>query len=474
MGASDPADHIKAATGAATAPAQALGLPHPAAVPQSGAMPLRPPFAAALRFWVKLGFINFGGPAGQIAIMHRELVDEKRWVTESQFLRALNFCMILPGPEAQQLAVYIGWRLHGLLGGFVAGAFFVIPSIFVLMLLSWLAAAHADVPAIRGLLYGIQAVVIAIVVDSVLRVGRRTLKHPILIGFALAAFVALYFLGIAFPWVIVTAALAGLVLQRWFPRVFRPSGHGGEQGGGEHADVGEETIDLADHAPPTLGRNVRMVLSFLVLWLIPFGLLALWRGFDDVLTQEAWFFTKAAFITFGGAYAVLSYVADVVVNQFGWLSAGEMVQGLGLAESTPGPLIMVTQYVGFLAAYHHATGLSPVLAGIIGALITTYATFLPCFMFVFLGAPYIERLSGNRRLQAALVGVTAAVVGVIANLAVFFTSHVLIVARDGLDWFSFIVALASFAVLRLTKVPIFWLVPVGAVLGTVWTLLRSS
>ena len=423
-------------------------------------------FGEALRFWVKLGFINFGGPAGQIAIMHRELVDNKRWVPESLFLRALNFCMILPGPEAQQLATYIGWRMHGLLGGIVAGSFFVIPSIFVLLLLSWLAAAYGDVPVVAGLLYGVQPVVIAIVVDAVIRVGKRTLKHPLLIGFAVVAFLALNVLGTPFPLVIAGAALAGTILQRRWPEVFKAQGHGSSASAhqeGHREDVGEEIR-------PSAARNAIVVGVFLVLWLIPLTAVVLWRGWDDVLVQEFLFFTQAAFITFGGAYAVLVYIANQAVNNYGWLSAAEMVRGLGLAESTPGPLIMVTQYVGFFGAWNNPGPYPRLLNGTLGALLTTYATFLPCFLFIFLGAPYIEQLANNTRLQAALTGVTAAVVGVIANLAVFFGVRVLFPERGGFDLFTAVVAIASFVVIRRVGVPTHWLVPVGALLGMVWVL----
>ncbi|HEV2123540.1 MAG TPA: chromate efflux transporter, partial [Chloroflexota bacterium] len=337
---------------------------------------------------MKLGFINFGGPAGQIAIMHRELVDNRRWVSEQLFLRALNFCMILPGPEAQQLATYIGWRMHGILGGIVAGAFFVIPSIFVLLLLSYLAAAYGDVPMVAGLLYGVQPVVIAIVVDAVIRVGKRTLKHPVLVGFAVAAFLALYVLRIPFPLVIGAAALAGTLLQRPWPQVFKAQGHG--PGAGAHQD--EHAADVGEELHPSAVRNAKILGIFLVLWLIPFAAVLLWRGWGDVLVQEFLFFTQAAFISFGGAYAVLVYITNQAVNTYGWLSGAEMVRGLGLAESTPGPLIMVTQYVGFFGAWNNPGPYPSLMNGTLGALLTTYATFLPCFMFIFLGAPYIERL----------------------------------------------------------------------------------
>ena len=424
-------------------------------------------FGEAFWFWVKLGFINFGGPAGQIAIMHRELVEKKRWVSEGQYLRTLNFCMLLPGPEAQQVATYIGWRLHGTLGGIVAGSFFVIPSIFVLWLLSYLAAAHSEVPAISGLLYGVQPVVIAIVVEAVLRIGKRTLYHSLLVGFAILAFVALYVFSIPFPLVVIAAAVGGLLLSRAVPEAFRGGGHGSSE------EEGETALDHAStNGRPSAQRNLKLLGIFLVLWAVPVGALWLWQGGEDVLVKEALFFTGAAFVTFGGAYAVLSYISDVAVTQYGWLTADQMVQGLGLAESTPGPLIMVTQYVGFLGAWNDPGAFSPLLYATLGAAITTYATFLPCFLFIFLLAPYIELLSNNRRLRAILVGVTAAIVGVVANLAVFFATKVLFpdgfsIAR--LDVFALVVAIVSFAVLQRFKPPIYLLVPVGAVLGMLWT-----
>jgi chromate transporter len=425
-------------------------------------------FWEAFWFWVKLGFINFGGPAGQIAIMHRELVESKRWVSEKQYLRTLNFCMLLPGPEAQQVATYIGWRLHGTLGGIVAGAFFVIPSIFVLVVLSYLAVAHSEAPAIRGLLYGIQPVVIAIVVEAVLRIGKRTINHRVLVAFAVLAFVALYFLSVPFPLVVLAAALGGLLLSRAVPEAFQGGGHGSSQ---EEESALERA---ASNGRPSMLRNLRLLGTFVLLWAVPFGILYLWRGGEDVLVKEALFFTGAAFLTFGGAYSVLSYVADVAVNDYGWLTADQMVQGLGLAESTPGPLIMVTQYVGFIGAFNDPGPFSALLYGTLGALITTYATFLPCFLFIFLLAPYIELLANEGRLRAILIGVTAAVVGVIANLAVYFATQVLFpggISLAGLDIFALLVAVVSFVVLQRYKVPIYLMVPVGGVLGMAWTLL---
>lgn len=409
---------------------------------------------------MRLGFINFGGPAGQIAIMHRELVDGRRWVTESLFLRALNFVTILPGPEAQQLATYIGWRLHGTLGGIVAGSFFVIPSIFVLLVLSWLAAVGADVPAIAGLLYGIQTVVIAIVVEAVLRIGRRALRHPILYGIAAAAFVGLYLLHVPFPIVVIGAGVLGALLHARWPEPFRPQGHGAASGTTEESHAA---------APPPTRHLITMTCTFLVLWGVPVGALVLWRGTSDVLVQEALFFTQAAFVTIGGAYAVLSYISDVAVNVYGWVDAHQMVQGLGLAESTPGPLIMVTQYVGFLGAWRFHGDLDPLLAGILGALTTTYVTFLPSFLFVLGGAPYFEALAGNRRLQASLTAVTAAIVGVILNLAVYFGLQVLL-PGGRLDGFALAVGVAAYLALWRLKLPVYLLVPAGAAVGMIWTL----
>jgi chromate transporter len=437
---------------------------------ERSAVPKPVGFWEAFWFWVKLGFINFGGPAGQIAVMHRELVENKRWVSEGQYLRTLNFCMLLPGPEAQQVATYIGWRLHGTLGGIVAGSFFVIPSIFVLWLLTYLAAAHSDVPAITGLLYGVQPVVIAIVVEAVLRIGKRALNHAILFAFAILAFVALYFLSVPFPLVVIAAAVGGLLLSRSVPEAFQRGGHG--------STLEEESVldRTTTNGRPSALRNLRLLGIFLMLWAVPIGVLYLWRGGEDVLVREALIFTGAAFVTFGGAYAVLSYISDVAVNTYGWLTADQMVQGLGLAESTPGPLIMVTQYVGFFGAWNNPGTFDPLLYATLGAAITTYATFLPCFLFIFLLAPYIELLANNRRLRAILVGVTAAVVGVVANLAVFFATRVLFpdgASIAGLDVFALVVAVASFVVLQRFKVPVYLIVPIGALVGMMWILLQG-
>jgi chromate transporter len=421
-------------------------------------------FKEALKFWTKLGFISFGGPAGQIAIMHQEVVERRKWIGENQFLRALNFCMLLPGPEAQQLATYIGWRLHGLWGGIAAGSLFVIPSIFVMLLLSYLAVAHIDIPAVAAAFYGIQPVVVAVVIEAVLRIGKKALKHRVLYGFAALAFVAIFFLKVPFPYVVAAAALGGLLMQTRLPQVFCK--------GQFDAQTRECRIevepDRAGRAKPSLGHVVRVFLVCFVLWAVVVGGIWIWRGDGDTLTQLGLFFTKAAFVTFGGAYAVLSYITDVAVSN-GWLSTQQMLIGLGLAESTPGPLIMVTQYAGFLAAWNLPGGLSPLMAGILGALLTTYVTFLPCFFFIFAGAPFIEAMAGNQRLQAALTGVTAAVVGVVLNLAVWFGLKV-IVPDGGVDIFAIVSAVVSLILLQKWHFPIQYLVPIGAVAGVIWKL----
>jgi chromate transporter len=420
-------------------------------------------FKEALKFWTKLGFISFGGPAGQIAIMHQEVVERRRWVGENQFLRALNFCMLLPGPEAQQLATYIGWRMHGTLGGIAAGSLFVIPSIFVMLLLSYLAVAHIDIPAVAAAFYGIQPVVVAVVVEAVLRIGKKALKHGVLYGFAAVAFIAIFVLKVPFPYIVAAAALGGLLMQRWLPRVFCK---GTFDELTMECRVDEEEDHLQKSVAPSFSHVIRVLVVCLVLWGIVVGGLWAWRGLDDVLGQIALFFTKAAFVTFGGAYAVLAYITDFAVGN-GWLSTGQMLIGLGLAESTPGPLIMVTQYVGFLGAWNLPGDLTPLTAGVLGALITTYVTFLPCFFFIFAGAPFIEAMAGNQRIQAALTGVTAAVVGVILNLAVWF-GYKVILPDAGIDWFALVSATVSLVLLQKFHFPIQYLVPIGAAAGVVW------
>lgn len=422
-------------------------------------------FNDALKFWAKLGFISFGGPAGQMAIMHQEVVERKKWLGENQFLRALNFCMLLPGPEAQQLATYIGWRLHGIWGGLVAGLLFIIPSIFVMLLLSYLAVAHIDVPLVAAAFYGIQPVVVAVVVEAVFRIGKKALKHQTLYAFAGSAFIAIYFFNLPFPLIVASAGLGGLILQRWLPGVFCI---------GDFDPQARECLVETDQRTnngikPSFTRVLTIFTICLVLWAIPVGSLWLSLGPGETLTQIGFFFTKAAFVTFGGAYAVLSYITEFAVPS-GWLSTEQMLVGLGLAESTPGPLIMVTQYAGFLAAWNLPGGLNPLTAAILGAMVTTYVTFLPCFFFIFAGAPFIEAMAGNQRLQAALSGITAAVVGVVLNLAVWF-GHKVILPNSTVDSFALASAILSLVLLQRFHFPIHYLVPGGAAAGVIMQLL---
>jgi chromate transporter len=381
------------------------------------------PFREAARFWVKLGFINFGGPTGQIAIMHDEIVERRRWITNGRFLHALNYCMLLPGPEAQQLAIYVGWLLHKVKGGIVAGVAFVLPSFFVMLALSWLYAAHGHVTWVSATLSGLAAAVIGIVASATIRIGGKALANGLMMAVAVAAFVSIFLLHVPFPFIVIGAAAIGLVGARIAPGRFEVGvGRGLE----ENERVAIRDDDQGDaHSRPSLRRSVTVLIVGMAVWLIPIIAVALWRGPGDTLTDMGWFFSKAALVTFGGAYAVLSYVNVAAVAHYGWLLPGQMVVGLGLAETTPGPLIMVLEFVGFVGAYRNPGALPPVAAGVLGAAIATWATFAPCFVWIFLGAPYIERLRGNRRMAAALETVTAAVVGVIANLAVTFAVHTL-------------------------------------------------
>ena len=375
--------------------------------------------------WARIALLSFGGPAGQIAVMHRILVEEKRWIGDARFLHALNFCMLLPGPEAQQLAIYIGWLLHRTKGGLIAGALFVLPGFVAIMALSWLYALYGSLGAVAAIFFGLKAAVLAIVLDAVRRIGSRALRNGPMRLIAAAAFVAIFAFALPFPLIVAAAALVGFIGGRAGIGAFSGGGHGG--GGPALLSDAESRLgaDVPAHARPDLSWSLRISGIFLLLWLVPVaGLLAL-LGPANVFSQIAIFFSKMAVVTFGGAYAVLAYVAQQGVGTYGWLAPGEMLDGLGMAETTPGPLIMVTQFVGFMGSFRRATGLSPLLAGTLGGLLTTWVTFTPCFLWIFLGAPFIERLRGNRALSAALSAVTAAVVGVVLNLAIWFAVHTL-------------------------------------------------
>lgn len=381
--------------------------------------------AEAFRTWLRIGLLSFGGPAGQIAVMHRILVDEKRWISESRFLHALNYCMLLPGPEAQQLTVYIGWLMHRTIGGLIAGVLFVLPGVVVIMALSILYAGFQDMTAVQAVFFGLKAAVLAIVVEAVFRIGRRALNNSAMYAIAVAAFAAIFLFDVPFPLIIAGAALAGFLGSRFIPRLFESAGHGdGDGGQGAAVDTALDRGDLS-HTDVSPRHAMRISAIFLALWLGPVALLALVLGLGNVYVQEGIFFSKMAVVTFGGAYAVLAYVAQQAVSTYGWLQPGEMLDGLGMAETTPGPLIMVVQFVGFLAAFRNPGVLDPMVAGVLGGLLATWVTFVPCFLWIFLGAPFVEKLRGNRSLSAALTGITAAVVGVVMNLAVWFAMHVI-------------------------------------------------
>jgi chromate transporter len=379
-----------------------------------------------MKVWARVAALSFGGPAGQIAVMHRIIVEEKKWIGEQHFLQALNYCTLLPGPEAQQLATYIGWLMHRTMGGLVAGTLFVLPGFACIMLLSWVYVLLGKVPLVQGLFFGLKAAVLVIVVEAVLRVGKRALRNNVLRALAAAAFIAIFFYGVPFPLIILVAGLIGFVGARlgWTP--FLTGGGHGAAAAGQLSDaqslLGEET---PPHARPNLRWTLGIGTLFLVLWLVPVAWLWFTGGPDDVFAQIAVFFSKMAVVTFGGAYAVLAYVAQQAVDNYGWVTAGEMLDGLGMAESTPGPLIMVTQFVGFLGAWRDHGGLNPLLAGTLGGLLTTWVTFTPCFLWIFVGAPFVEALRANKALAGALGAITAAVVGVILNLAVWFGLQVL-------------------------------------------------
>lgn len=380
------------------------------------------PLREATRAWFLISLQTFGGPAGQIAVMQRSLVDERRWIGEQRFLHALSFCMLLPGPEATQLAIYIGWLLNGGIGGVIAGVLFVLPGVLALMALSWVYVAHGDSAVVTGLFLGLAPAVVAVVVQAVVRISGRALRHRVLVGLAVAAFLLLAVLGLPFPVVVLGAGVAGWAIGRWRPDVMaRPTAPQAEDGPPPLVPD-----DALHRARPSRRRNAAVLAGGLAVWVAPVVLAwALASGSRTVFTDQGVFFGGMALVTFGGAYAVLSYVAQAAVGTFGWLSAGEMVRGLALAETTPGPLIMVVQFVAFLGAYRNPGGLDPWVAAVLASLLTVWVTFVPCFLFIFLGAPYVERLRESAALAAALAGVTAAVVGVIANLAVYFAVHTL-------------------------------------------------
>jgi chromate transporter len=378
-------------------------------------------FKEAFRVWLRVALLSFGGPAGQIAVMHRIIVEEKNWISESRFLHALNYCMLLPGPEAQQLATYMGWLLHRTAGGIMAGTLFILPGVIAIMGLSYIYAAFGNVSFVEAVFFGLKAAVLSIVIQAVVRVGKRSLRNPVMIGLAIVAFVAIFFFNVPFPVIIISAGAIGFFGARMGRSEFVAIEHGG----GKNKAVIDSMLGdaLPDHVRPTAARALSVGAVWLALWLIPVAVLLVWLGETNVFSQIAIFFSKMAMVTFGGAYAVLAYVAQQAVEHYHWVNPREMLDGLGMAETTPGPLIMVLQFVGFMAAYRDPGTLSPMMAGTLGGLLATWVTFTPCFLWIFLGAPFIEVMRGNKALAGALSAITAAVVGVILNLSIWFALH---------------------------------------------------
>ncbi|MEE4344160.1 chromate efflux transporter [Pseudomonas alliivorans] len=418
----------------------------PSRVEQDPSRPDPVSLREAFRFWLKLGFISFGGPAGQISIMHQELVERRRWISERRFLHALNYCMLLPGPEAQQLAIYIGWLMHRTWGGVIAGALFVLPSLFILIALSWMYIALGDVPVVAGLFYGIKPAVTAIVVQAAHRIGSRALKNNALWAIAAASFTAIFAFNVPFPLIVLAAAVIGYAGGRLAPEYFRVGGHTTADKTFGAAMIDDDT-PTPEHARFSASKLMKLIVIGLVLWTLPMAILTALFGWTGTLTQMSWFFTKAALLTFGGAYAVLPYVYQGAVGHFGWLTPTQMIDGLALGETTPGPLIMVVAFVGFVGAYvMQVFGPDQVfLAGAVAAALVTWFTFLPSFLFILAGGPLVESTHNELRLTAPLTAITAAVVGVILNLACFFGYHVLWPQGfgDRIDWPSALIAIAA-------------------------------
>lgn len=380
------------------------------------------PFKEALKVWIRVAIHSFGGPAGQIAVMHKILVEEKKWISENRFLHAMNYCMLLPGPEAQQLATYIGWLLHKTKGGLVAGILFILPGFISILILSILYAAYRDVGIVESIFFGIKPAVLAIVIGAVIKIGTRALKNEVMLLIAALAFIAIFFFEVDFPYIVITAGLIGFIGGKlWEEKFYVIKGHN-DKSNQEDNYVIDSHIEPVK---PSLKKTVKTVLLFMALWAIPLMVIGLWVGVESIFFTEGIFFSKTAVVTFGGAYAVLAYIAQKAVEDYGWLQSGEMLDGLGMAETTPGPLIQVVQFVGFMGAYRLSGTMDPLLAGILASLLVTWTTFVPCFLFIFTGAPYIEYLQGNKNLTTALSGITAAVVGVVLNLGAWFAIHTL-------------------------------------------------
>jgi chromate transporter len=440
-------------------------------------------FSEAVRVWWRIALLSFGGPAGQIAVMHRILVDEKRWVSESRFLHALNYCMVLPGPEAQQLATYLGWLLHGTRGGLVAGGLFVLPGFVSILVLSVLYAGFQDATLVQALFFGIKAAVLAIVIQAVIRIGSRALKNAYMYTLAACAFIAIFFFAAPFPLVILTAGLIGLAGRFVDPDSFVIIKGHSASGDADRAVDSMMDSGVGHHTDATLTRALKVLAVWLPLWFVPLGALFMTLGADHVFSQIGLFFSQLAVVTFGGAYSVLAYMAQEAVQNYGWLAPGEMLDGLGMAETTPGPLIQVVQFVAFMGAFREAGAIEPFTAGILASVLATWVTFVPCFLWIFLGAPYVENMRDNKTVSAALSAVTAAVVGVMMNLAIWFAVHVAFaevdtISRYGMqllipDWqtmdlASVVLAAGAFIAMLRFKVGMMPVILVCALLGMMW------
>ena len=437
--------------------------------------PSKIPFQQAFIFWLKLGFISFGGPAGQISIMHQELVEKRHWISEKRFLHALNYAMVLPGPEAQQLATYIGWLMHGVWGGITSGVLFVLPSLFILIGLTWGYLEYGNVPLVSGTLYGIKPAVTAIIVFAAVRIGSRALGNPILQSIAVLSFIAIFLLNLPFPLIILTAGMLGMLGARYLPAYFQTGGSRQQAIHSFGPAIIDDDTPTPAHARFSKRRLMLWVLLGISIWLIVMGLLLGRYGWQGTYPQMGWFFTKAAFLTFGGAYAVLPYVYQGGVEHYGWLSGAQMIDGLALGETTPGPLIMIVAFVGFVGGWtHNVFGMDlQALSGMFGAFIATLFTFLPCFLFILIGGPAVEATRHEIRFTAPLTGITAAVVGVVINLAVFFAYHVL--WPDGFggmfDWLSALLGIAAFVLLFRFKTGIVPTIGIFAVAGMIHSMI---
>jgi chromate transporter len=430
-------------------------------------------FREAFAYWVRLGFISFGGPAGQIAIMQRDLVDRRKWISQERFLHALSYCMLLPGPEAQQLAIYIGWLLNGTRGGIAAGALFVLPSVFILWGLSTIYTAYGNLAGVAGAFAGLKPAVVALVIVALIKIAARALRPRGLVAIAAAAFVGIFLLHVPFPWIVLGAGILGFLAGRIWPRPFAGA-HKDPIGALGPDPASRQSRQRIEKARGSWTRFARIAAAGLLLWAAPFVALGVWRGWSSLHILQYRFFTQAAFVTFGGAYAVLAYVMQAAVQSYHWITQTQAIDGLGLAETTPGPLIMVLQFVGFLSGWNHPEGMSRLGSATLGALVTTYVTFLPCFLYIFLGAPYVESLRGNRSLTAALSGITAAVVGVILNLAVVFGAAVLLPGgwEHAPDGFALALTAGAFVALFFLKLDAIWVVLAGGAVGLLRTLLK--